>query len=47
MDGLELQWITNPTLDLSTTFAACLKLILDRWRAGVVEPGVPSVAHFP
>lgn len=47
MDGLELQWITNPALDLSTTFAACLDQAVYRWRTGADEPEIRSGAHFP
>jgi AcrR family transcriptional regulator len=34
MDGLELQWIADPTIDLGRVFAPFLDLCLDRWRTG-------------
>jgi len=32
MDGLELQWIANPEIDLGATFAPFLAMTLERWR---------------
>ena len=32
IDGLELQWISNPELDLAGIFTSLLDSILTRWR---------------
>ncbi len=38
MDGLELQWISNPELDLATTFESLLVGIVARWRGSALGP---------
>ena len=34
MDGLELQWLLDPGMDLVAVFDACLDVVLQRWRTG-------------
>ena len=45
MDGLELQWIARPELDLVATFAAALSRTLRRW--GVDVPLMPPPPPTP
>lgn len=35
MDGLELQWIADPSLDLGAMFLPVFEITLARWRAGL------------
>jgi Transcriptional regulator len=37
MDGLELQWLLDPNMDLVGTFAATLDATIARWRAGSAD----------
>lgn len=41
MDGLELQWLLNPTLDLGRLFGPVYEHLVARWKAGVVEASRP------
>jgi AcrR family transcriptional regulator len=42
MDGLELQWLTDPSVDLGGLFAAYLRTALVRWGAIAPLPPVPE-----
>lgn len=39
MDGLELQWLLDPTLDLGRLFGPVYEHLLTRWKAGCSEAG--------
>lgn len=39
MDGLELQWLLNPALDLGRLFGPVYEVLLARWKAGVTDAG--------
>jgi hypothetical protein len=36
MDGIQLQWLLDPTMDLVGTFQHCLGNIISRWTGGAV-----------
>jgi len=45
MDGLELQWIADPRLDLAATFESLLEIVLRRWGAtDAPQIGTPESA---
>ncbi|WP_432563066.1 TetR/AcrR family transcriptional regulator [Kineococcus sp. SYSU DK003] len=44
MDGLELQWIADPKLDLGATFRPFLRLCRERWAGPAVTPSSPAAA---
>lgn len=47
MDGLELQWLLDPDMDLVGTFAAQLDATITRWRAGTKQPRRNSPKRLP